>query len=122
MPSSHTPRPKRPGRSWPALLLAALLPWPAGAGDTSRPDGLVDAPGADLVAAHCSACHSLQLVIQNRGDAAHWKKLIRWMQADHKLWDLGEAEPQILDYLETHYGAPALSPRRKPLDTRWRDG
>lgn len=82
---------------------------------------LVDAPGKELVSAHCGACHSLGLVTQNRGDAEHWIKLIRWMQAEHNLWELGPAEADIVTYLATHYGAPDLSPRRAPLDTHWRD-
>ncbi|MEE4175205.1 MAG: hypothetical protein V2I57_13215 [Xanthomonadales bacterium] len=82
---------------------------------------LVEAPGRELVQAHCGACHSVMLVTQNRGDAKHWLQLIRWMQADHNLWDLGPAEADIVAYLATHYGAPDLSPRRAPLDTKWRD-
>lgn len=89
--------------------------------DRPAPGALIDAPGKDLVTAHCGACHSLSLVTQNRGDADHWIKLIRWMQADHNLWDLGAAEADIVDYLATHYGAPDHAPRRAPLDTTWRD-
>lgn len=81
---------------------------------------LEEAPGRDRVAAHCGACHSLALVTQNRGDAAHWTKLIRWMQAEHNLWDLGPAEDEIVAYLAQHYGEPGLPPRRAPLDTTWR--
>ena len=101
-----------------SLGLAVLTAWPAGARDAD--DGpLAEAPGRDLVAAHCGACHSLALVTQNRGDAAHWTKLIRWMQAEHNLWDLGAAEDDIVAYLAGQYGAPDLSPRRAPLDTEW---
>lgn len=82
---------------------------------------LIEAPGSELVAAHCGACHSLDLVTQNRGDAAHWTGLIRWMQEEHNLWALGNAEQTIVDYLATHYGVADRSPRRAPLDTRWRD-
>ncbi len=76
--------------------------------------------GSELVAAHCGACHSLNLVTQNRGDRDHWTKLIRWMQAEHNLWDLGAAEEDILSYLASHYGAPDLVPRRPPLQVQWR--
>jgi len=97
---------------------------PPDAGQPSRstraPSDLPPGPGADLVAAHCGACHSLALVTQNRGDAAHWTELIRWMQAKHNLWDLGPAETEIVAYLAQHYGADTRSTRRAPLDTRWR--
>lgn len=102
----------------PALSPGAAVSAQAAAIPTQE---LVEAPGRDLVTAHCSACHSLALVTQNRGDAAHWKKLIRWMQAEHNLWDLGPAEPVIVDYLAQHYGAPERSPRRAPLDTDWHE-
>ena len=106
----------------PALAVDAADAKDKGANaPVTAPGTLVDAPGKDLVAAHCGACHSLGLVTQNRGDADHWTKLIRWMQADHNLWDLGPAEDTIVEYLATHYGAPDLSPRRAPLDTRWRN-
>ena len=108
-------------------IILLLAPWLAAAagvaadGGTDTADALVAADGVELVSAHCGACHSLRLVTQNRGDAGHWRKLIRWMQAEHNLWDLGEAEADIIAYLAEHYGAPAVSPRRAPLETRWRD-
>jgi hypothetical protein len=38
------------------------------------------------------------------------------MQRNHKLWDLGAAEPDILAYLEQHYGLPkGRAPRRQPI-------
>jgi hypothetical protein len=37
------------------------------------------------------------------------------MQSTQGLWDLGEAEPIILDYLATHY-APEESGRRAAID------
>jgi mono/diheme cytochrome c family protein len=88
---------------------------------TDPSTGLIQAPGYQLVQAHCGACHSLNLVTQNRGDEAHWLTLIRWMQAKHNLWDLGPAEAEILAYLGEHYSAPELAPRRAALATQWRD-
>lgn len=70
--------------------------------------------GKVLVAAQCSLCHSLALVTQNRADREGWRTLIRWMQKKHGLWELGELEAPILDYLENHY-APLGSGRRPPL-------
>lgn len=72
--------------------------------------------GAELVRAHCSACHSLALVAQNRMSREGWQNTIRWMQEKQGLWDLGEAEAVILDYLERNYGVTERPWRRKPLD------
>lgn len=67
-----------------------------------------------IVRAHCTACHSSKLVLQNRATRDGWKEMIRWMQATQKLWDLGENEDKILDYLSTYY-APTEQGRRAPL-------
>lgn len=103
------------------LLVAILLSLPAipQQHEVDPSTGLVIGPGWEDVRAHCGACHSLALVTQNRGDAEHWRSLIRWMQASQNLWDLGPAETQIVDYLAAHYGAPAVIPRRQPLVTEW---
>ena len=106
-------------RSSQLLTAAALLLLASGARAQAPEADLAPGEGDALVRAHCGACHSLNLVTQNRGDAAHWKKLIEWMQADHNLWDLGPAEETILSYLSTHYGAPDLVPRRPALVTQW---
>ena len=72
--------------------------------------------GKLMTQAHCSACHSLSIVAQNRFDREGWEKIIRLMQDQHGLWDLGDAESQVLDYLEHVYGVkPATSIRRKNL-------
>jgi len=94
----------------------------SGVTDPAAPMAAQLAPGAgaELVAAHCGACHSLNLVTQNRGDRDHWTRLIRWMQDEHNLWDLGAAEDDILSYLASQYGAPDVVPRRPPLKVQWR--
>jgi len=76
--------------------------------------GLVKAAGHDLVAGHCSACHSTKLISQNRMSRDTWLATIRWMQKTQNLWPLGDAEGPILDYLSTYY-APDETGRRKPL-------
>jgi hypothetical protein len=94
------------------------------AADTLRVDaetGLVDAPNLMMIKTHCTGCHSTKLILQHRFTRAGWQERIRWMQKNHKLWDLGEAESPVLDYLETHYGpdkqATPRSFRRKPVGT-----
>jgi hypothetical protein len=108
------------------LTLANFRPEPnvparSFATDTLRVDaetGLVDAPNLVIVKAHCTGCHSSKLILQHRFTRAGWEERIRWMQKNHKLWDLGEAEKTVLDYLETHYGpdnqATTRPFRRKP--------
>ena len=83
------------------------------------PTGFIAAEGVHLVIAHCTACHSAKLVTQNKADREGWKKMIRWMQQTQNLWDLGEQEAAILDYLAENY-APVKSGRRPPLtDIDW---
>ena len=77
--------------------------------------GLVYAEGFEEVRAVCTSCHSAKLVTQNRATRDGWKQMIRWMQETQGLWELGPAEPKILDYLAKHY-APQPVFRRKNLD------
>lgn len=71
-----------------------------------------------LVKGQCTACHSSKLVLQSHFDRDKWIERIRWMQRTQKLWDLGDTEKPILDYLVKHYGPlPAnFDGRRLPLD------
>ena len=74
--------------------------------DTARIDtetGMIDDPNLMMVKAQCIACHSSKLILQHRFTRAGWLDRIRWMQQYHKLWDLGESEKIVLDYLEKHY-------------------
>lgn len=67
-----------------------------------------------LVKSTCTTCHSAQLVTQNRATREGWEEMIRWMQETQKLWDLGETEAPILDYLAEHY-SPEYKGRRVNL-------
>lgn len=81
--------------------------------------GLIVDDNYELVNGTCSACHSIDLVTQNRATREGWKDLIVWMQQTQKLWDLGDNEALILDYLEKNY-APKQQGRRAPLkDIEW---
>lgn len=77
--------------------------------------GLIYAEGFDIVRRTCTACHSAKLVTQNRASREGWTEMIRWMQAKQGLWDLGDSEPAILNYLAAHY-APEEIGRRANLD------
>ena len=103
-------------------LEAANAPADTKIGETTRaardgihlPTGFVVDQGYDLVIANCTGCHSSQLVVQNRASREGWKNMIVWMQSTQNLWDLGEQEEEILNYLAKHY-APTEQGRRKPL-------
>ncbi len=77
--------------------------------------GLVYADGFEAVRKNCTGCHSGKLVTQNKATREGWEETIRWMQATQGLWNLGDSETQILDYLATHY-APEQTGRRSNLD------
>ena len=83
------------------------------------PTGLIVDDGVDEVNRNCGACHSLDLVTQNRADRNGWKDIIVWMQETQGLWDLGESEDVILTYLAKNY-APVDEGRRRNLkDVVW---
>ena len=75
--------------------------------------GLVVSEHLNLVISHCTACHSSKLITQFHTDRQGWLEKIRWMQQKQKLWDLGEAEPKILDYLAKNY-PPVEKVNRRP--------
>ncbi len=77
--------------------------------------GLRVAEGFDLVRANCTGCHSGKLIAQNRATRDGWQEMIRWMQRTQGLWQLGENEAAILDYLAANY-APQEAGRRANLD------
>tara|TARA_R110002049_G_scaffold87533_1_gene221868 strand:+ start:15848 stop:16300 length:453 start_codon:yes stop_codon:yes gene_type:complete len=81
--------------------------------------GFKQGEGLNEVIVSCTPCHSAKLVTQNRATKEGWVGIIRWMQATQNLWDLGDNETIIADYLAKHY-APEEMGRRKPLnDIEW---
>ena len=87
-----------------AGLLLVNLAWSAPPKDEST--AFIIDEGWELVKAHCTVCHSSKLVIQNKLSATGWLDTIRWMQQEQGLWDLGDAEEVILNYLAKNYGLP----------------
>lgn len=91
-----------------ALAVAALQ---IGSGTVSAADpdidgntGLIIAPGWELAAAHCGACHSHALVTAQRGNAEFWRSTIRWMQKTQNLWQIPATQEQaLIAYLEANY-------------------
>lgn len=87
-------------------------------------DGIDAATGLYLdenlkfVQAHCTNCHSSKLITMNRFTREGWEEKIRWMQKTQNLWDLGEAEPLVLDYLAKYYAPEERPLRRQPLEIK----
>jgi len=81
--------------------------------------GFIVDTGWELVKANCTGCHAATLVTQNKATREGWEGMIRWMQRTQKLWDLGENEAAILDYLAKNY-APENKGRRPNLaEVEW---
>ncbi len=95
------------------LLLAALLPAAGGAaGAPAARDGLAEGEGRELVRAHCTGCHSAQLIVQNAGGRAVWRGRLAWMRESQGMPALEAAvEEAILDYLAARYGQKAAARR-----------
>lgn len=79
--------------------------------------GLIVGEHLDIVVAQCATvCHSAQTIRVNRFTRDGWKGKIRWMQANHNLWELGDTEKMVLDYLEKYYSPGEQRSRRAPLE------
>lgn len=90
-----------------ALSAGAALAGDAGAADAGydSASGFFIAPGYQAAIAHCTACHSAQLVIQQGQPRGGWLELIEWMQSEHGLWPIPQPQlDELLDYLSAHYG------------------
>ncbi len=100
-----------------ALLLTGLAIGGARA-DEPEPDpfsGLKMAGDWELVRANCIACHSPKLITQQRGTAAQWLAMIRWMQKKQNLWQFDpDTEERIVAYLAEYY-PPEESRRRAAI-------
>ncbi len=77
--------------------------------------GLLAADGLQIVKSTCTACHSSDLILQNRFTREGWHEKIVWMQETQGLWDLGDNESTILDYLADNYSPAPFKGRRQPL-------
>ena len=88
------------------------------AADTLKTDpttGLKIDKGVMTVTAHCTGCHSSKLITNFHSDRNGWLEKIRWMQKTQKLWQLGDDEAVILDYLSKNYPPLVKFERREPL-------
>ena len=102
-------------------LVPVITRLPADTDSTDAETGLALDPNLMLVKAHCTGCHSPKFITNTRLKRDEWQERIRWMQRNHKLWDLGEAEKTVLDYLEKHYSPSktAYSRREALRNVKW---
>jgi hypothetical protein len=87
-----------------------------GESDKDTETGLVIDQHLNLVKSQCTACHSAKIITMNRFTREGWQDRIRWMQKTQNLWDLGENEELILDYLSKNYSPEKQVSRRKNLE------
>lgn len=100
-------------RTFEQALLIGVMSASVYTAQAAAAGSLIEAPGVQLVRAHCVACHSTQLITQNRMRREGWLDAIRYMQAQHNLWPLGVDEDPILDYLARHYGPGSAARMRR---------
>jgi hypothetical protein len=81
--------------------------------------GLIAAEGLQEVITNCTTCHSSKLIVQNRMGKEQWNATIRWMQETQGLWDLGENQQVIVDYLTTNYPTFKKGRRAALTDIEW---
>jgi len=61
--------------------------------------------GQQEVCTHCIACHSLQIVTQQRLSGKVWDEVLTWMVEEQAMPKLPVAERAlIIDYLESWFG------------------
>ena len=72
---------------------------------------LIKAKGYKTVVNNCTGCHSSKIILQNRMTADGWNSTIKWMQETQNLWDLGDNQEIIVNYLVTNY--PILDKGRR---------
>jgi len=67
--------------------------------------GLPRSDGFETVAAYCSACHSLEIVMQQRQTRDGWDYLLTWMAEKQGMAPPPpETRAEILDYLTREFG------------------
>ncbi|MFC4633148.1 monoheme cytochrome C [Dokdonia ponticola] len=81
--------------------------------------GFIDAEGLMTVINNCTNCHSSKLVTQNRMSKERWNATIRWMQETQNLWDLGNNQEIIVNYLVTNYPVEDKGRRASLTNIEW---
>lgn len=66
-----------------------------------------------LVRAHCTSCHSSQILKNLQLSRTAWQDVIKRMQEEEGLWDLGDDESKIIEYLATYFGPTSDTAQRR---------
>ena len=70
---------------------------------------LPDGPGKEILEKQCNTCHTLEVIVAQRNDAAEWKRLVMNM-IDRGAEITEEQVPVVVDYLATNWSKPAPPP------------
>jgi len=81
--------------------------------------GLKDAEGLMTVVNNCTACHAADIIMANRMNKDRWNTTIAWMQKTQGLWDLGDNQKIIVNYLTKNYPLPKASRRSNLKNIDW---
>ena len=110
--------------SWPKTPDYRVSFHPLSAAPTQTGGGVVYAsydPGDDYwglprngayeeVAVYCAACHTLEIVMQQRATQARWAYMLDWMVEEQNMAPLPEQEKRkVLDYLSAHFGSARVN-------------
>ncbi len=88
-------------------LLVGLVTSPAvgQVDDDALLASLPEGAGKEEAFYSCHACHSFNLVRQQRQSRKHWDELLDWMVEEQGMSELdSEDRDLILDYLSTYFG------------------
>jgi hypothetical protein len=81
--------------------------------------GFIEAEGLMTVVNNCTNCHSSKIILQNRMNTERWNSTIKWMQETQNLWDLGNNQEVIVNYLVTNYPPQAKGRRENLSNIDW---
>ena len=67
--------------------------------------GLPRDDGYEDVALYCSACHTLEIVMQQRAGRQRWAHMLDWMTKEQNMPPLPDGDQlRVLDYLAKNFG------------------
>lgn len=93
-----------PLKPWARTLVLNYLSTHFGREDSNKYAGLPPGEGREEVFGICQACHSLQIVQQQRLDRKAWAKTLQWMKEEQGMPDVGpEMTERIVNYLATYF-------------------
>lgn len=71
--------------------------------------GLPHADGYEGIAIYCSACHTLEIVMQQRASRERWDYMLEWMTKEQNMPPLpDDQKTKMLNYLSENFGPASL--------------